>query len=71
MDDRTVEQRLLNMLERLESNTMSENVKFKIMNLDINENDNTMANEYSPDFAEQCMFLGWYILTQLVDYPES
>lgn len=66
MDDRAVEQRLLNMLERLESNTMSENAKFKIMNLDINETDNT-ANEYSPDFAEQCMFLGWYILTQLVD----
>lgn len=66
MDDRAVEQRLLNMLERLESNTMSENAKFKIMNLDINETDNT-ATEHNLDFAEQCMFLGWYILTQLVD----
>ncbi len=70
MDDRVVEMRLLDMLERLESNTLSQNVKLRIMSIDTNETDNTIANEYAPDFAEQCMFLGWYILTQLLEIPD-
>lgn len=73
MDDRAVEERLLNMLERLESNTMSQNVKLRIMGIDINETDNTpteidTASTTSTEFAEQCMFLGWYILTHIIDY---
>jgi hypothetical protein len=71
MDDRAVEERLLNMLERLESSTMSQNVKLRIMSIDINETDNTPEIDdasTSTEFAEQCMFLGWYILTHIIDY---